>query len=111
MERLGSAQYRSEGFIGSANDIVIGLLCGQGAARGLSVEAEHPGTRIFCHETFTHDFSPYPACRPEFCDLFKEIDMRVKEEGEPRRKIIDIQTPLHRCLYIGNPIGQSESQF
>ena len=37
--------------------------------------------------------------------------MAVKEEGEPRRELIDVQTGVQAGLHVGNAVGERERQF
>jgi len=91
VEGLGPAENGGQRFGSGADDIVIGLLRRQGAPSRLGVETKHPGTRILCHETLAHDLRPHSTSRPELGNFFKEINVRIEEEGEPRSKIIDLQ--------------------
>ena len=58
------------------------LLGSESASCCLCMEAEHLGTLICYSETFLHDLRPDFAGSTELRDLFKEIVVRVEEEGE-----------------------------
>src|SRR4030042_6078763 len=76
------------------------------------MEPHPPGAGILGLEPVLHDVSPHPSGCPELGNLFKEIQMRVKEEGETRGKGINIQfLSFHDILDIGYPVSQGESQF
>src|SRR4030067_2209740 len=75
------------------------------------MKSEHPGTGLLGHKTLPHDLSPDPPCRPEFCNLFKEVDVGVEKEGEPRSKIIHVEAPLHGSFHVSDSVGQGECQL
>ena len=87
VERLAAAEGGGEGLDGDADDIVFGLLSGEGGAGGLSMEAQEERARIFCAETVAHDFGPEAAGGAVLGDFFEEIAVRVEEEGELRARI------------------------
>jgi len=108
---LGSSQDSGQGLVGCSYDVIVGLLCGEGASCGLGMEAEHPGSGVFGHEAFSHDLCPHPSGGSKLSDLFEEVDMGVEEEGESWGELIDIEASLHGGFHIGDPIGQGEGQF
>src|SRR5205807_7391481 len=44
-------------------------------------------------------------------DLLEEVDVRVEEEREALREVVDVQPPLLAELHIAEPIGEREGQF
>ena len=80
VERLAAAEGGGEGLDGDADDIVFGLLGGQGGAGGLRVEAEEERARIFCAETVAHEFGPEAASGAVLGDFFEEVAVGVEEK-------------------------------
>ena len=111
MQRLRAAQHGSQGLNRGANDVVLGLLRGQRRARSLGVKTQHPGARIIRLETFTHNLRPHAASGTEFGDFFQELVVRIKEEGKPGGKLVNIQTSPDRGVHISNAIRQGERYF
>ena len=72
-----------------ADDVIFGLLRRERAAARLRVETKLPTFRVGSAETFAHDDRPQFARGAELGDFFEELVMRVEEEGELRREIID----------------------
>src|SRR5215472_3409078 len=48
------------------------------------------------------------ASAAELGDLFKEIVMHIPEEGEARRKLVDLQAALQCGIDIGQAVGDGE---
>src|SRR4030043_1280453 len=112
MQRLCPTHDRGEGLRSSPYNIIVGLLGGQRTTGSLSMEPHPPGAGILSFEPVLHDVSPHPSGCPELGNLFKEIQMRVKEEGKTGGKGINVQfLSVHDVLHIGYPVSQGESQF
>jgi len=95
VERLRSTQDARQGFEGGSDDVVLGLLGGQGAAGRLGVEPEHPGTGALCLVLVAHAFCPDAPRRPELRDLLEEVNVRIEEERDPRDELVDVQAALN----------------
>ena len=96
VQRLRAAQHRGQRLQRRAHDVVVGLLRGQAHARGLGVEAQHPGARVLGAEALLHGARPDPARRPELGDLLEEVGVGVEEEGEARREAVHVHAPRPR---------------
>ena len=44
-------------------------------------------------------------------DLLEEVDVRVEEERQPRREVVDGQAALDRGLHVGEAVGERERQL
>ncbi len=58
-----------------------------------------------------HPGSPEVAGRAILGDLFKEVNVGVKKEREPRGNYVDVEPALSRQLHVGKSVGQREGQF
>ena len=86
VQRLRSAEHRSQRLNRDANDVVVRLLRGQRASRGLRVEAQNGRSRILALEPLRHHLVPDLARRAVLGDLFEKVVVRVEEERQPRRE-------------------------
>jgi len=111
VERLAATEGGGEGLDGDADDIVFGLLCGQGGAGGLRVEAEEERARIFCAETVAHDFGPEAWGGAVLGDFFEQVAMCVEEERELGSEVIHAEAGIEGCLDVGDTVGESEGDF
>ena len=83
-----------------ADDVVIGLLRGQGHARGLRVEAQLPRALVLRPEAIPHHFRPDFARGTELRDLLEEIAVRIEEEGNLGREVVDVEPRVDAyCTY------------
>ena len=89
VQRLRPAEHRGERLQGDAHDVDVGLLRRQRRARRLRVEAQLPGARVLRAEAVARDLGPERARRAELGDLLEEVRVRVEEEGQPRREVVD----------------------
>ena len=108
VERLAAAEDRGEGLDGDADDVVLRLLGGERAPRGLGMEAKHLGARVPGLEALAHDARPHPAGRPELGHLLEEIVVGVEEERELRREVIDILPRIPSGGDVRDAVGQGE---
>src|ERR1044072_1740008 len=44
-------------------------------------------------------------------DLLEEVEVRVEEEREPRREVVDVEPPLERPLDVGEAVHERERQL
>src|SRR3990170_3988936 len=86
---LHPAEDGSEPLDRRPDDVHLRLLCGEGHARGLRVEPEEPGTRVLRAEGVPHLPRPDPPRGAVLRDLLEEVVVRVEEEGQARREIVD----------------------
>ena len=111
VERLGPAHNRRQCLKGRSYHIIIGLLSRERTPSCLGVESQPPRSRVFCLKPFLHDLGPHPPGRPELGHLFKKIEVRIKKEGKPGRKVVHIKTALHGLLCVSNTVSQGKGQF
>ena len=62
-------------------------------------------------KAFADDARPEPPRGAKLGDLFQQIVMRVEEERDARRKLIDLQAGFESSLDISNGIGEGKGQF
>ena len=94
-----------------ARQVVQRLLGGQRHAGGLGVEA-HPGRALVLGAVaLGHELPPDPPRGAELGDLLEEVVVRVEEEGQPRREVVDAQAALDRLLDVGHAVGDREGQL
>src|SRR5262249_6538739 len=111
VQRLRSSQHGGQALNGNARDVVHGLLRGKRNARSLSVETHEPRALILGAKTLLHQPVPDLARSPEFCDLFKEIIVRIKKEAQPRAELIYLEPPSPRPFHILHSVINRERQF
>ena len=66
---------------------------------------------VFGAESLLHLFGPDASGSSELADFFEEIVVGVKEETEPGREFVNLQTPVQSVADILETVGQRESQF
>src|SRR5262249_22380863 len=91
--------------------VVIGLLGGEGATRGLRVESQllrpwTSGAKAVCHAP-----RPQAARCAELRDLFDEIVVRVEEKRDALAELVDVQAGLDRGLNICRSVCDGERDF
>jgi hypothetical protein len=62
-------------------------------------------------KTSLHLPGPQPPGCTIFGDFFKEVVVGVKEERQPGRETVHLQTIFYSRLYISQSVVQSEGQF
>src|SRR5438105_2659891 len=62
-------------------------------------------------KTFAHDARPQPPRRAKLGDLFEQIVVRVEEERNARRKLVDGESCLDCGLDVSNRIGERKRQL
>ena len=72
------------------------------------MKSKHLRSRIARVESLAHDPSPQSAGRPELCDLFQKLIVRVEEESYARRELIYVEPTIDRRLHIGDCVGERE---
>ena len=111
MQRLCPPQNRRQRLDGRADDIVLRLLRRQAAPRRLRVEAHRPGAGILRPVALPHPARPDPPRGAVLADLFKKVEMGVKEKRKPRGKVIHRQPRRNPRLHVGEAVGQGEGQL
>ena len=79
VQRLRSAEHRRQRLQRGADDVVLGLLRGEGRSGGLRVEAQHPGFRAPGAEVLAHNVRPHAAGSAEFRYLLEEVLCEAKK--------------------------------
>ena len=111
VQRLGAAQHARQSLDRRAHDVVQRLLSRQRHTRRLRVKTHQQRPLIARTERVPQLPSPDPPRRAVLRDLLKEIDMRVEEEAQPRRELIDVQAPRDRLLDVREAVLQRERQL
>ena len=89
MQRLRAAEHGRQRLDRRADDVVLGLLGGEGGAAGLGVEAQHQRARVLGAEALLREARPHAAGGAELRDLLEEVGVAGEEEGEPRRELVE----------------------
>src|SRR5262249_15732120 len=83
----------------------------QRAARRLRVEAQLQTAFAARAVAIAHAIGPDFARRAILRDLLEEVAVRVEEEAEPRRELVDIEAALQRPVHGLVAAGQRERQL
>src|SRR6516225_7903363 len=75
------------------------------------MKPHQPSSRILCPEPVLHQPVPDLPRRTILRDLLKEIIMRIKEEAQPRPKLIHVQSTPPRPLDILHTVIDRKSQL
>ena len=73
---------------------------------GLGVEADHLRALVSRPNLSRMMLRPEPARGAELRDLLEEVVVRVEEEGEPRRELVDSSPAAERRLGVGDRVGE-----
>ena len=111
VQRVGAAEHRGERLQRRAHDVVVGLLRGERDAGGLGVEAQLPRPLVARLEAIAHDLGPELARGAELGDLLEEVVVRVEEERDARREVVDGQTGVDAVLHVLDAVAQRERQL
>ena len=111
VERVGAAEDGRERLQRRAHDVVVRLLRGQRHAGRLGVEPQLPGPLVLRAEAVAHHVRPDLARGAELGDLLEEVAVRVEEEGDLRRELVDVQPGVDAVLHVLDAVPQREGQF
>ncbi len=111
VERLRAAQDAGERLDRGSHDVEQRLLCRQGDARGLGVEAHQHRALVLGAVGVSHLARPDAAGGAVLRDLLEEVDVRVEEEAEARREVVDVEATLDRLLHVGEAILEREREL
>ena len=111
VERLGAAEDRRHRLDGDPDDVVVGLLGGEGAARGLGMEPQLQRAGVGGPESVAHEARPQAPGRAELRDLFQEVVMGVEEEREPLAKLVHVEARVDRRAHVGDGVREREGHF
>ena len=54
---------------------------------------------------------PDPPRRAVLRDLLEEVDVRVEEEAQPRREVVDVEAAVDRLLDVGEAVLEREREL
>ena len=108
MQRLRPSQDRRQGLVGGPDDVVLGLLRGQGHPAGLGMEPEHGALETARPEPVPDDPGPHPPGRPELRNLLEQVHVAGEEEGDPGGELVDGQPRVQGGLHVGDSVGKGE---
>ena len=111
VQRLRPAEHRRERLDRGADQVHLRLLRGQRDAGRLRVEPHQPRARILRAVLLPHLPRPDPPRRAVLRDLLEEVEVRVEEEGEPRRERVDVEAALEARLHEREAVGEREREL
>ncbi len=111
VQALGSPEHGRERLECRTHDVHLGLLRGQRDPCRLRVEAHEQRALATRAEAVAELARPDPAGGAVLGDLLEEVEMRVEEEGEPGREIVDREAALYCCLDVGEAVGEREREL
>ena len=112
MDRLRATQDSTKHLIGYANEVVVRLLGGVGAPRGLDMEAELPAPGVLGSIAIPGDGIPHSPPCPQLRNLLKEIVMGSHIEGEGTNEIVQGYSSAALLLFdTADGIGQEHPQL
>ncbi len=111
MQALRPAENRGQPLERGPDDVDLGLLCRQRDAGGLRMEAHQQRALGSRPVALAHHARPDPPRGAVLRDLLEEVEVRVEEEGEPRREVVDVEPALDRRLDVREPVGERECEL
>jgi hypothetical protein len=75
------------------------------------VEAQLPGALVLRLEPVAHHLRPDLAGGAELGDLLEEVRVRIEEEGDLRRELIDVEAGVDPVLHVLDTVTQRERQL
>ena len=92
MQRLGAAEHAGERLDRRAHDVVERLLGGQADTPAVCVWKRISHERSDARAVGLAQLArPDPARRAVLGDLLEEVDVRVEEEAQARREVVDVE--------------------
>ena len=111
MQGLAAAQHRRHRLHAGAHDVVVRLLPGERATRGLRVKTQLQAAVIFGAKAVTHDVGPDFPRGAILGNFLEKVAVRIKEEAETRGELVNGQPARERPLDILDAVAQREGQF
>ena len=111
VQRVGAAEHRGERLDRGPHDVVVRLLRGQRDAGGLGVEPQPLRLLGLRAVDVAHPARPDPARGAELRDLLEEVDVRVEEERQPGRELVDVEAAGEAQLDVAEAVGERERQL
>src|SRR6202011_861727 len=109
--RLRATKDGGERFDGRARDVELWLLGRQRHAGRLCVEPQLQRALVLGAVALAHPPSPDAPRGAELGDLLEKVDVRVKEEGQPRGEVIYAHAPLQARVDVCHPISEREGEL
>ena len=111
VQGLGAAEHGRHPLVRDADDVVVGLLGGQGHAGRLRVSAQPPARGALRPVHVAQVPGPDAPSRPELGDLLEEVVVDVPEEGETGREGIHVQAAADPLLHVREPVLEGEGEL
>ena len=111
VQRLRAAEHAGERLDRGAHDVVQRLLRGQADAGRLRVEAHLPRARVLRAERLAQLARPDAPRGAVLGDLLEEVDLRVEEERQARREVVDVEAALDGLLDVGEAVLEREREL
>ena len=107
--RLHAAEDRGHRLVGDPDDVVVRLRSVERGAAGDAAEAEHRRLVRGRAVALPDDRRPAAAARPVLGDLLEEVAVRVEEEGDLRRELVDRHPAAgEHVVAVGDAVGEGE---
>ena len=110
VQGLRATKHRRHGFNRGAYDVVVGVLLGQGPARGLAVGAQH-GTLGIAGPEFRDNLGPEQTCSPHLGNLHVEIHADTPEKRQAGCKVIYAEARRQGGTDIFLAVGEGVGHF
>jgi len=75
------------------------------------MEAHQPRTWILRAVLLAHQRRPDATRRAVLRNLLEEVQVRVEEERQPGREVVDVETALERPLDVRESVGERKREF
>ena len=111
MDRLRAAEDRGQRLGCDPDEVVLGLLRGEGGAAGLGVEPERLRPCSRRAEPVAHDLRPQPPGGAKLRHLLEQVVVGVEEEGEPRTERVGRHTRGDGGLAVGDAVRKREGDL
>ena len=111
VQRLRAAEHGRERLDCGAHDVHLGLLRGQRARRRSACGSAEPRARVLRATVFTHHARPDTPRGAELRDLLEEVHVRVEEERESRREVVDVKPALATGVDVREAVGEGEREL
>ena len=111
MEGLRAAHDGCRRLQRDADDVVVRLLRREHGACSLGMEAEFHGLVLLRAEAVAHDLRPDATGCTILRDFFEHVVVRVPEEGETAREIVDVESRLDGGIDVGDAVGDRKGNL
>ena len=111
VEALRAAEHGGHRLEGGPHDVHLGLLRGERDAGRLRVEAHEERALVARAVAVAQLARPDAARGAVLRDLLEEVEVRVEEEGEARREVVDVEPALDGGLDVREAVGEREGEL